>query len=234
MAGLPSVLLFDLDDTILDDSGGAADSWRTACDDAARGWSRLDRDRLISAIESTRAWYWSDAERHRVGRMDLRAASTHIASLALRDLGIEDPPLAHRIGHRYRDLREAHVQPLVGAIEALRHLGGRGVTLGLITNGPSVMQRSKIERFGLAQFFSYVGIEEEVGVGKPFPEAYEAALRTLRCKAPNTWMVGDNLEWDVLAPQRLGIHGIWVNPTGATPDAGDPQRTIASIGELVA
>jgi len=232
VGGFPSVLLFDLDDTILDDSGGATDSWRRACEDAVPGWSQLDR--LISGIEATRRWYWSDAERHRVGRMDLRAASTHIASLALRDLGIDDPSLAHRIGHRYRDLRDARVRPLVGAIDTLRHLGARGVTLGLITNGPSMMQRAKIERFGLAQFFGYVGIEEEVGVGKPFPEAYEAALRTLRCEASGTWMVGDNLEWDVLAPQRLGIHGIWVNPTGATPESGSPNRTVASIFELVA
>jgi hypothetical protein len=35
---LPTVLLFDLDDTILDDSGGATDSCRTACDDAVPGW----------------------------------------------------------------------------------------------------------------------------------------------------------------------------------------------------
>jgi hypothetical protein len=32
------VLLLDLDGTILDDSGGATDSWRTACDDAVAGW----------------------------------------------------------------------------------------------------------------------------------------------------------------------------------------------------
>jgi FMN phosphatase YigB (HAD superfamily) len=24
-----------------------------------------------------------------------------------------------------------------------------------------------------------------------------------------TWMVGDNLEWEIVAPQRLGIYAIW-------------------------
>lgn len=26
-------------------------------------------------------------------------------------------------------------------------------------------------------------------------------------------MVGDNWEWEVVAPQRIGIRGIWVNAT---------------------
>ena len=27
--------------------------------------------------------------------------------------------------------------------------------------------------------------------------------------------MGDNIEWDVGAPQKLGIHGVWVNRNGS-------------------
>jgi FMN phosphatase YigB (HAD superfamily) len=29
-----------------------------------------------------------------------------------------------------------------------------------------------------------------------------------------TWMVGDNLEWEIVAPQRLGIYAIWHDGAG--------------------
>ena len=33
-------------------------------------------------------------------------------------------------------------------------------------------------------------------------------------------MVGDNLEWEVAAPQRLGIHAIWLDAYKAGLPAG--------------
>ncbi len=67
------------------------------------------------------------------------------------------------------------------------------------------MQRSKINRFGLADLFDLILIEGEVGFGKPDPRVYERALESLGVAAGDTWMVGDNLEWDVAEPQRQGI-----------------------------
>jgi putative hydrolase of the HAD superfamily len=231
---LPRVLLLDLDDTILDDSGGSDGCWRTVCLEAALERRGIDRDELRAAIEATRRWYWSDVERHRVGRHDLRAASTRIAALALARLGIDDPALAGRIGHRYQDLRDAAVRPLPGAIAMLDRLRAAGVTLGLVTNGAAAPQRAKVERFDLAARFSYVGIEGEVGVGKPCLGAYLAALRALGCAARDAWMVGDNLEWDVRAPQRLGIRGVWINPAGlAAGDGAQPDRTVAALADLL-
>jgi putative hydrolase of the HAD superfamily len=231
---LPRVLLLDLDDTILDDSGGSDECWLTVCSEVARERGGIDRDELRAAIETARRWYWSDAERHRIGRHDLRAASTRIAALALGRLDIADPALAGRIGHRYQDLRDARLCPLPGAVPALDRLRAAGVTLGLVTNGAAASQRAKIERFDLGRRFGYVGIEGEVGVGKPCLAAYVAALRALGCTARETWMVGDNLEWDVRAPQRLGIRGVWVNPAGAVPGAGaPPDRTVATLADLL-
>jgi putative hydrolase of the HAD superfamily len=49
-------------------------------------------------------------------------------------------------------------------------------------------------------------------------------------------MIGDNLEWEVVAPQRLGIYAIWIDVHGeGLPDgsAVKPDRIIRSLTELL-
>jgi len=50
-------------------------------------------------------------------------------------------------------------------------------------------------------------------------------------------MVGDNLEWEIAAPQRLGIYGIWYDgyALGLPCDCDiHPDRIIQSLPELLA
>ena len=104
------------------------------------------------------------------------------------------------------------------------------------------VQRAKIERFGLAPLFDAIVVEGEFGVGKPEPAVYAHALAALGVSAADAWMVGDNLEWDVVTPRRLGMKGIWIArvPTaldvaGSGADAILPDlpalaRLVSSIG----
>jgi putative hydrolase of the HAD superfamily len=50
---------------------------------------------------------------------------------------------------------------------------------------------------------------------------YRHVLAALKARPSEAWRVGDNLEWDVAAPQRLGLRGVWVNAHGP----GLPMRT---------
>jgi putative hydrolase of the HAD superfamily len=107
--------------------------------------------------------------------------------------------------------------------------------LGLITNGSSEDQRRKLDRFGLAPYFDCILIEGENGFGKPEPEVYELALGRLGIRPQEAWMVGDNLIWDIEAPQKLGIKGIWVDFAYQGLPEGypiQPDRIIHSIAEL--
>jgi putative hydrolase of the HAD superfamily len=233
---LPEVLLLDLDDTILDDTGSRDRCWQVACAEAAATYPGLDAQCLLVEIEDVRDWFWSDPDRHREWRPRMRDAWERIAADALARLGVDDPQIATFIGDRHFALRDETIAPLPGAIETLESLRKRGVTLGLITNGGSDGQRTKIERFSLATHFDYVGIEGEVGVGKPHPGAYERALRQLEADARDAWMVGDNLEWDVEGAQAVGILGIWLDRRGQgipADSSARPDRIIGSIRELV-
>jgi putative hydrolase of the HAD superfamily len=119
-------------------------------------------------------------------------------------------------------------------LDALR---GRGVPLALVTNGDARQQRDKIERHDLARYFGdAIVIEGEFGCGKPQERVYREALRRLGTAADGAWMVGDNLEWDVAAPQRLGMSGVWIDREGAGLPAEasvSPDRIIRSLSELL-
>lgn len=164
---------------------------------------------MLEAIEVKRRWFWSDPERHRVGRLDLRAATRGIVQEALVALGCDEPNVAMEIADLYRDRREERLCLFPGALDALGRLRGAGVRLGMVTNGSAAMQRAKIERFGLAPYFDFILVEGEFGHGKPHTAVYQHVLAQLETEPRDAWCVGDNLEWDVGAPQALGVFGIW-------------------------
>ncbi len=58
----------------------------------------------------------------------------------------------------------------------------------------------------------------------------------LAVEPAQTWIVGDNLEWEVIAPQRLGIHAVWYDPNDAglpQESAARPDRIVRSLSELL-
>jgi putative hydrolase of the HAD superfamily len=232
---LPRAVLLDLDDTILDDSGSISSCWLEACRAHSSRMGTLDPVAVYDAIERVREWYWADPERHRVGRLDLAAARREVAHIALKELGLGDVTLAGQIGDSYHDLRDAGLQPFEDAIDTVEWLRASGCRLALLTNGSAQMQRSKIDRFGLTGLFDLILIEGEVGFGKPDPRVYARALDSLGVAPGDTWMVGDNLEWDVAEPQRQGIHGIWIDARGAGLPHGhsvQPDRIIRRLSDL--
>lgn len=233
--GLPKAILLDLDDTILDDSGSIRASWRIACAEHAAEAGGLAPDLLHQTIARISQWYWADPERHRLGRLRLLDARREVVRLALADLGAEAPETADRIAETYAARRDEAIAPFVGAIETVMWLRESGCRMALLTNGNGVAQREKIVRFDLERWFDAILIEGEQGYGKPDPRVYEQALGRLGVAATDTWMVGDHLEWDVAAPQRVGIHGIWVDGRGHGPPEGSdarPDRVIRTLVDL--
>jgi putative hydrolase of the HAD superfamily len=232
---VPSALLLDLDDTILDDSTRVHESWREACAAHAARLAPLDASVVVDAIRKTSKWFWDDPDRHREGRLQLEAARREVVKLALLDLGIEDADLAAGIGDAYSHYRDIGMEPLPDAIDTVRWLRASGRRLALLTNGAAVAQRRKITRFEIAGLFDAILVEGELGFGKPDERVYRRALSALEVKPADAWMVGDNLEWDVAAPQKLGMTGVWIDARGrGVPDqsAVKPDYIVRSLADL--
>lgn len=230
---LPEAILIDLDDTILDDSSCVESCWIDACAEAAKVIPGLNVDLIRRTVRRRADTWWSNADRHQRGRLDLRAATAEIVTEVLELLG-HDSRFGPGIANHYRDLRDERVRPFKGALETLSWLRERGVKLGMMTNGAGPAQRAKIERFELAEHFAHIVIEGEFGVGKPDRAVYETLLKELDVSPADTWAIGDNLRWDVYPPMEMGMHGIWVDPTdrGVPVDWREPDRIVRALSDL--
>jgi putative hydrolase of the HAD superfamily len=232
----PKAILFDLDDTILDYDSVADRSWKQVCDTVSPKLPGLGTQELCAALKAKAQWFWSNPDRHLRGRRDLLAARIEIVSSVLQCLGVSDPEICEEISVAYEKIRTELIAPRPGAIETLRQLHRDGIKLGLVTNGAKEPQRAKIDRFGLEPLFDSIAIEGEFGIGKPDRSVYEHSMKKLGVNPRQTWMIGDNLYFDVGAAQELGIWGIWVDwrRSGLSKDSKvKPDRIVHLISDLV-
>ena len=233
---LPKALLLDLDDTILDYYSDPDLAWLQLCREFAGSLGDVPAKELQAAVLQARDWYWSDMERARLGRLHMLQARRDILLRALAAFNVPDSPLITRMGERYNKIRDEAMRPFPGAIATLRRLQETDLRLGLLTNGSAEMQRAKIERFSVAEFFDHIQIEGEFGIGKPDERAFRHALNSLGAEPSEAWMVGDNLEFDIRGAQQVGIYTVWVDTQGrGLPDgiAVRPDKVIGSLSDLI-
>ena|SRR5579859_1946517 len=166
MVGTPKGILLDLDDTILDDSGGIVASWKSVCTEAATLHPSVAPAVLYDALSRDRVIFWADPDRHRTGRQAPRDANRAIIRTALYALSIDQPGLAERLADCYLKHRQTHQTLITGALDAIARLRARGARLALVTNGGAEGQRGKIERFGLARYFDGLFIERRARLRK--------------------------------------------------------------------
>jgi putative hydrolase of the HAD superfamily len=241
MTKLPRAILFDLDDTLLVAFGPAESQWRRVIGAFADRLAPLGPAAVIAAIQDSSRELWADPARHKHWRHRIGEARRRIVASAFAELAASGHPIPGRllsdmIADEYNALHEAELRLFPGAHETLQRLKELGVRLALITNGAAEPQRAKVIRFALEERFDHIQIEGEHGFGKPEERAYTHAMAALGVEPGETWMVGDNLEWEIVAPQRLGIHAIWHDgySTGLPPDCPiRPDRIIRSLPELL-
>lgn len=227
-------LLLDLDDTLLDYSGGVDESWAEACRSGCEPHGH-DADRLIEAVGAARRWFWDDPVRHRVERVRMLEAWTKIVRHAMAGIELTHPDLAERIAEDFAGRRRNRMRLFPDALDCLDRFRGAGIGLALVTNGDARQQRYKIDRWGLEKYFDAIVIEGEFGVGKPDAAVYRHVLDRLSVVPTDACMVGDNLEFDVDGPQRLGVRGLWLDRDGRglpEPTGIQPWRVIRSLAEL--
>ena len=109
--------------------------------------------------------------------------------------------------------------PQIGC-HTLTELRARGYNLGLLTN------RHNVERFyelldemELRSYFDLTLASGEVGIRKPEPGVFYAALERMGATAGQAVYVGDNYWADVVGAQRAGVTPVLFDPHGLFPEA---------------
>jgi 2-haloacid dehalogenase len=115
-------------------------------------------------------------------------------------------------------------------LDALR----RQVLLGLVTNGIGAVQRSRLAKSGVGEYFNAVVISDELGIQKPDPRIFAVALERLGAtRNDRVIMVGDSLQSDIRGAIAAGIDSCWLNLRGKPADADiTPTYAVNTIPEV--
>ncbi len=112
--------------------------------------------------------------------------------------------------------------------------------LGVITDGPGIMQESKVKSLELENSFNEIILTDHLGDGfaKPHPKAFEEIAKRLDVAASACMYVGDNASKDFVAPNALGWMTVQIRRNDGIyakelpPRDGHPQAVISSLDEL--
>ncbi len=116
----------------------------------------------------------------------------------------------------------------------LRRMRGR-YRLGLVSNFYGNVA-TLCEEAGLAEAFDVILDSARIGMSKPDPEIFQAALERLGLAPGETICVGDSFERDMIPTRELGMKTIWLKgPNPRLPaNAGPVDALISSLSELEA
>lgn len=241
---LPKAILFDLDDTLLTAYRTPGKTWAAIIAEHAEALGEHD-SRWVTAEVLARVLDFLSHDEHRLlWRLEGDPTRRKVVRSAFHRLNLQRPagsaPLhgvdADRIADRFETFLEETITLKPFAHELLDGLTAQGIALGLLTNGSGARQRGKIARFDLARHFSAIQIEQVAGVGKPDPRAYHLILARLGLPADQAWMIGDDANWDVIAPKALGLRTVFYCEDPMTPspvEADDRVSCLRQIADLL-
>jgi putative hydrolase of the HAD superfamily len=141
------------------------------------------------------------------------------------------------------DLVEHYWPGLAGAVEIdpeittfLKELSAAGVPWGILTNGPSKMQRSKLRNTRLENLADFAIVPSEFNEQKPSGPAFQTVLQRAGTAAAETLMVGDNPNTDIIGAQNTGMPTAWMRDGRSWRDVGAaipaPTHEIDTVLEL--
>jgi putative hydrolase of the HAD superfamily len=229
-----AAVLFDLDDTLHDDTLAYRRAAEAAAGEGARA-TGVDATALYTAYVTRAETFWRVLSPSTLGTnlADLRAS---MWTGALADCGVDDAALGSRLAVAYNRNRAQVLELWPGVLEMLARLRAAGVKTGIVTNGFSETHREKIEVLGLAEAVDGVFIADEVGTVKPDPAFFFHAARVLEVEPGRCAVVGDRYDRDVMGAHAAGMYAIWLDVRGdAIPqDARAPDATATRIGDIEA
>ncbi|AIF69046.1 haloacid dehalogenase [Palaeococcus pacificus DY20341] len=190
------VVLFDLDDTLVDTTKLAERARRNAVENMVKHGLPVDFETAYNELLDLINEYGSNFSRHfdyLLRRLDLSYNPKWVAA------GV--------IG--YHNTKFTQLKDVKNAKKALIKLSSMGLRLGIVTDGDPIKQWEKILRLELEDFFEHVIISDFEGVKKPHPKIYQKALKLFGVEPEEAVMVGDRLYSDIYGAKNVGMHTVW-------------------------
>ena len=130
---------------------------------------------------------------------------------AFAEVRVSEGSWMKEFGQQYISLCPTKPHLMDGATELIQALHGQ-YGLGIITNGISSNQFTKLKRSGLLPYFSDVVTVDMAGVPKPEPGIFHFAMQRAGREAHACMYIGDTYLPDVVGPLEVGMSVIFFNP----------------------
>lgn len=98
-----------------------------------------------------------------------------------------------------------------GSVPLLKELRCRGIKTGVITNGPSVLQHTKMNESGLLPYCDIVVVSGDLPFAKPQPEIFVYTAEKLKLSVNECVYVGDHPINDIEGALSSGMRAIRMN-----------------------
>lgn len=218
------ILLFDLDNTLLD--FGANE--KVSLNKLFSAHNIPLTDEIMATYQSINRGLWESYEK---GEITFDMLSCRFPK-TLKAIGSDDDGTGWE--SEYRRYLSCGYQLVDGAIEICEQLSS-DYRLFIATNGVRETQEKRIANSGLAPFFEFVYNSQSVGYQKPHIEFFEYLAKDIKgFDKSQTIIIGDSLVTDIKGGLGFGIDTCWFNPNGKTNDGVNiPTYEIKSLYEIL-
>lgn len=125
------------------------------------------------------------------------------------------------------------VDMLPGAVDTLKELKSRGYILGMITNGNSLLQNTKLDSAGIRPLFDVVVVSDDIDIWKPEAGIFQYAMDKVGVTPSESVYVGDHPVNDIQGAINSNMQPVRINyGSFEGVDLGD-MPILKSVTELL-
>lgn len=219
---------FDLDGTICDLWGGEGNARNILIDRLAES-SGKTKDYIAPLYDSRWARIkkdYMDWVAKGLDEVDMR--EKHLNEL-IKKLGLTLDARELAEQHCETTMKGIHIYP--DARDVLTRMGEK-YRLCMITNGPPVWQREKIQTLDLEPYFEEIIVSGELGHHKPSPVIFNEMTKRMNVEPNETIYIGNDYRKDIMGADAAGWKTAWVNRVNDKIGQVKPTYTITELSQL--
>ena len=197
-------LIFDVDDTLYEQIVPFENAYRSLFD--------MDIDMEEFYLLSR---YYSDIkfEASRNGEMTMDEYHIYRIQEAAKDLGVfltDEQALNMQKEYKKNQQKLQMSNITISILELAKENNAK---LGIITNGPSEHQWSKVKALGVERWIDKENIivSGDYSINKPDVRIFEIMQEKLQLPIDSLYYIGDSLENDIVGANNAGWKAIWIN-----------------------
>lgn len=222
------ILLFDLDNTILDFNTAEAAAMSKML--AARGIEPTEERLKLYNLINRQHW-----EKMEEGKLDRKGVLYGRFRAFFEALGLEEDAVSAQDCYEENLCMGHYFMPGAEKLLETLHNGGK-YDMYIISNGNSKVQDARLKSSGISKYFNKIFISENMGCDKPSRAFFDLCFAEIPAfDASRALIIGDSLTSDIRGGINCGVKTCWYNPQSDPPRADIPaDYTVKSLEEIPA